>query len=147
MCVASYLKSQTGLDGDQQCEADKQMICQVCHAAILVKCCGERIEGSACICEGLNTRARVRTWCEPSFVLQGRGCPLKGLPSTPTLEAHQHRFLTNGWEKAHAVDLDTIYKQHIDPQDKRRSCFTSMHGCLQLTVKAMSMVRIWYLVC
>lgn len=52
--------------------------------------------------------------------LESRGCPLKGLPSTPTLEAHRQRFLTNGWEKADAVDLDTIYKHHLDPQDKRR---------------------------
>ncbi|KAL0034420.1 hypothetical protein WJX79_001255 [Trebouxia sp. C0005] len=52
--------------------------------------------------------------------LESRGCPLKGLPSTPTLEAHRQRFLTNNWEKAEATDLDTIYKYHLDPQDKRR---------------------------
>ena len=55
-----------------------------------------------------------------TLVLQSRGCPLKGLPSTPTLEAHRQRFLTNGWENAHALDLDTIYKHHIDPKDKHR---------------------------
>ncbi|KAL0024734.1 hypothetical protein WJX77_012039 [Trebouxia sp. C0004] len=52
--------------------------------------------------------------------LESRGCPLKGLPSTPTLEAHRQRFLTNNWEKAEATDLDTIYKHHLDPRDKRR---------------------------
>ena len=52
--------------------------------------------------------------------MQSRGCPLKGLPSTPTLEAHRQRFLTNGWEAAEATDLDTIYKSHLDAQDKRR---------------------------
>lgn len=52
--------------------------------------------------------------------LESRGCPLKGLPSTPTLEAHRQRFLTNNWEKAESVDLDTIYKYHLDPEDKRR---------------------------
>lgn len=54
------------------------------------------------------------------LVVQSRGCPLKGLPSTPTLEAHRQRFLTNNWEKAESVDLDTIYKYHLDPEDKRR---------------------------
>lgn len=68
------------------------------------------------------------------MVLQSRGCPLKGLPSTPTLEAHRQRFLTNGWEKAHAVDLDTIYKQHIDPQDKCRCCTWLLAFTAQLPV-------------
>ena len=54
------------------------------------------------------------------LLVQSRGCPLKGLPSTPTLEAHRQRFLTNNWEKAESLDLDTIYKHHLDPQDKRR---------------------------
>ena len=62
----------------------------------------------------------IAYWLIVVFPLQSRGCPLKGLPSTPTLEAHRQRFLTNGWEKADAVDLDTIYKHHLDPQDKRR---------------------------
>lgn len=59
--------------------------------------------------------------------LQSRGCPLKGLPATPTLEAHQQRFLTNGWEEASALDLDTIYKDHLDPLDKRRYDLIFMH--------------------
>lgn len=74
----------------------------------------------------------VASLSQHTLVLQSRGCPLRGLPSTPTLEAHRQRFLTNGWEKAHAVDLDTIYKQYIDPQDKRRSCPKCSQDCLSL---------------
>ena len=53
-------------------------------------------------------------------LLQSRGCPLRGLPATPTLEAHKQRYLTNSWEKADALDLDTIYKDYLDPAEKRR---------------------------
>ena len=52
--------------------------------------------------------------------LQRRGCPLRGLHATPSLQAHEHRFIHNCWSQAHATDLDTIYRQHIDPADKRR---------------------------
>ena len=60
------------------------------------------------------------------MLMQSRGCPLKGLPSTPTLEAHRQRFVTNNWEKAEATDLDTIYKYHLDAQDKRRCAWPSL---------------------
>lgn len=52
--------------------------------------------------------------------LECRGCPLKGLHATPTLEAHKARFLNNHWQRAMAADMDTIYQQHLDPADKRR---------------------------
>lgn len=52
--------------------------------------------------------------------LESRGCPLKGLRSTPTLEAHRQRFLTAGWQYAEANALDTIYRNYLDPADKQR---------------------------
>ena len=73
------------------------------------------------------------------FCMQSRGCPLKGLPSTPTLEAHRQRFLNNGWEKAEAVDLDTIYKYHLDAQDKRRYTEVVAHNTSIINVLSASM--------
>ena len=61
---------------------------------------------------------------------QSRGCPLQGLHATPTLEAHQRRFTSNGWTRASAVDLDTVYRLHIDPVDKRRSCRLAPCHCV-----------------
>lgn len=66
--------------------------------------------------------------------MQSRGCPLRGLPATPTLEAHKQRFVSNGWEKAEALDLDTIYKDYLDPAEKRR-CFWLLCMCMDNVVR------------
>lgn len=54
-------------------------------------------------------------------VSQRRGCPLLGLHATPSLDAHERRLTGNGWSRARATDLDTVYRHHIDPAEKRRS--------------------------
>lgn len=52
--------------------------------------------------------------------LECRGCPLLGLHDTPNLEAKKSRFTHLGWQRSEALDMDTVYNQHIDPQDRRR---------------------------
>ncbi|KAK9815129.1 hypothetical protein WJX73_008299 [Symbiochloris irregularis] len=52
--------------------------------------------------------------------LERRGCPLLGLHATPSLQAHEQRLTANGWSRATATDLDTVYRHHIDPAEKRR---------------------------
>lgn len=52
--------------------------------------------------------------------LLARGAPLRGLPSTPTLVAHEQRLSTCGWPQAWAIDMDTIYSKHLPPEDKKR---------------------------
>lgn len=42
--------------------------------------------------------------------LESRGCPLLGLPATPSLEAHCGRLVDNGWSAAASWDMDTLYK-------------------------------------
>lgn len=51
---------------------------------------------------------------------QSRGCPLKGLRGTPDLKAHRRRFTANGWQRAEALDMDTVHRCHIDPVDRQR---------------------------
>ena len=51
---------------------------------------------------------------------QARGCPLIGIAATPDLEAHKRRFLDNGWSRADARDMLSVYRHHIDPADRRR---------------------------
>eukprot|EP00884_Botryococcus_braunii_P017006 jgi/Botrbrau1/398/Bobra.110_2s0051.2 len=53
--------------------------------------------------------------------LEMRGCPLKGIRGTPTVESHATRLTALGWPVAHARDMDTIYARHIDPQDRLRA--------------------------
>ncbi|KAK9914942.1 hypothetical protein WJX75_002652 [Coccomyxa subellipsoidea] len=53
--------------------------------------------------------------------LECRGCPLRGLQATPDLKAHQDRFLSNGWQRADAKDMTTIYRAYLDPAEKRRA--------------------------
>lgn len=53
--------------------------------------------------------------------LESRGCPLRGLPTTPTLEAHCRRLTGCGWQRAAAWDMDTVYRDHLDPADKARA--------------------------
>jgi tRNA wybutosine-synthesizing protein 4 len=52
--------------------------------------------------------------------LEARGCPLRGLRSTPSLEAHAERLRAAGWAQAEALDMDAIYRGHLDPADKAR---------------------------
>lgn len=49
-----------------------------------------------------------------------RGCPLRGIHGTPTVESHAHRLMAMGWPSARAVDMNTVYRQHIDPKDRQR---------------------------
>lgn len=52
--------------------------------------------------------------------LEARGCPLRGLPAVPSLEAQRQRFLNNGWPAAGAWAMDQIYRDCLDRDDKRR---------------------------
>ena len=49
-----------------------------------------------------------------------RGAPLRGLAATPTLEAHVERLKAAGWQQAWAVDMDTVYRNHLPPSEKQR---------------------------
>lgn len=53
--------------------------------------------------------------------LQGRGCPLRGLPATPDLQSQCRRFTDNGWKHADARDMATVYRTHLDPADRLRA--------------------------
>jgi len=52
--------------------------------------------------------------------LESRGCPLRGLPATPTLDAHCRRLVDNGWGSAKSYDMDHLYKHALDPADRAR---------------------------
>jgi tRNA wybutosine-synthesizing protein 4 len=52
--------------------------------------------------------------------LEERGAPLHGLRSTPTLEAHKKQLVACGWERAFAKDMLSLYKEMLDPRDRRR---------------------------
>ena len=51
---------------------------------------------------------------------QGRGCPLLGLRSHPTLEAQEERFLSRGWSQARALDMNDVYRFFIPADDVMR---------------------------
>lgn len=53
-------------------------------------------------------------------LLKVRGCGLQGLRATPTLNAHKNRFTSNGWSRAHAWDMDTIYRKFLDKREQAR---------------------------
>ncbi|KAK9824836.1 hypothetical protein WJX81_004800 [Elliptochloris bilobata] len=53
--------------------------------------------------------------------LESRGCPLRGLPGTPDLEAQRRRFTDNAWQRAEAADMDIIHRCHLDPIDRQRA--------------------------
>ncbi|GLI70953.1 hypothetical protein VaNZ11_016052 [Volvox africanus] len=50
--------------------------------------------------------------------LEMRGCPLKGLPATPTLTAHCARLTDGGWNWAEARDMDHLYRTFLNAKDK-----------------------------
>ena len=53
--------------------------------------------------------------------LQSRGCPLRGIWGTKDLAAQKQRFLDNGWQRAKALDMHTVYGRHVDALQRRRS--------------------------
>ena len=53
-------------------------------------------------------------------IMQARGCPLKGISATKDTASHIRRFTDNGWERADAKDMSTIYSVHLDASEKRR---------------------------
>lgn len=52
--------------------------------------------------------------------LESRGCPLRGISATPTLDAHKQRMTVNGWRHADAWDMHSLYCSYLDPADKAR---------------------------
>eukprot|EP00891_Asterochloris_glomerata_P002981 jgi/Astpho2/2981/fgenesh1_pm.00051_%23_4_t len=52
--------------------------------------------------------------------LESRGCPLRGIRGTKDLAAQKQRFLDNGWQRAEALDMHTVYGRHVDPLQRRR---------------------------
>lgn len=54
--------------------------------------------------------------------LESRGCPLKGVTSTPTKAAHMKRMTDGGWSSADCRDMDELYKGGwLDVKDKARA--------------------------
>lgn len=52
--------------------------------------------------------------------LEYRGCPLKGIHATPDLQAQQRRFKEGGWDRGEALGMDTVYKECLDEEERRR---------------------------
>ena len=52
--------------------------------------------------------------------LEERGAPLYGVHCTPSLEAHTERLLSCGWQRAAAEDMLTLYRDMLDPTDRKR---------------------------
>lgn len=52
--------------------------------------------------------------------LEDRGCPLRGLLACDSLAAQTERLLTCGFATAKAVDMDTVYYQVLDRQERGR---------------------------
>lgn len=67
-----------------------------------------------------------------SLTWQGRGCPLRGLHATPDLQSQCRRFTDNGWARADARDMATVYRCHMDPADRQRCSAGLLLLCLCL---------------
>ncbi|GFR41708.1 hypothetical protein Agub_g2458 [Astrephomene gubernaculifera] len=52
--------------------------------------------------------------------LELRGCPLRGLHATPTLQSHCQRLLRNGWGWADARDMDELYRRFLAAGERAR---------------------------
>eukprot|EP01025_Chloroclados_australasicus_P045242 TRINITY_DN4939_c0_g1_i5.p2 TRINITY_DN4939_c0_g1~~TRINITY_DN4939_c0_g1_i5.p2 ORF type:complete len:332 (-),score=32.89 TRINITY_DN4939_c0_g1_i5:253-1248(-) len=52
--------------------------------------------------------------------LEQRGCPLRGLKATPTTQAHIERLIDNGWQRGFCKDMDRIYREVLDKNDRKR---------------------------
>eukprot|EP00198_Chlamydomonas_reinhardtii_P002909 XP_001692245.1 predicted protein [Chlamydomonas reinhardtii] len=53
--------------------------------------------------------------------LAERGCPLKGLPATPTLQAHCDRLTAGGWAAADARSMDSLYRTFLPHEERQRA--------------------------
>ena len=61
------------------------------------------------------------TWLMAGMeTVQARGCPLRGLPTTPDCAAQIARFKAAGWKRAQALDMDTIYSTVLPAADRSR---------------------------
>lgn len=89
------------------------------HSAELLRSLGRLLPTAACV---VYEQIRPHDAFGQQMLrnLQCRGCPLRGLHATPSLDAHEQRLTSNNWSRARAVDLNTIYQQHIHPAEKRR---------------------------
>jgi len=73
--------------------------------------------------------------------MQSRGCPLKGLAGTPDLAAHRQRFTANGWQRAEALDMDTIHRCHLDPLERHRRAPAAAQAAAPSAVAGLACVR------
>ncbi len=53
--------------------------------------------------------------------IASRGCPLKSIAKYPGLEEMCGRFCKKGWQYAVAKDMDVLYKQMLDQEEKART--------------------------
>mmetsp|Transcript_47993 Transcript_47993/g.79859 ORF Transcript_47993/g.79859 Transcript_47993/m.79859 type:complete len:332 (-) Transcript_47993:598-1593(-) len=52
--------------------------------------------------------------------IQARGCSLLGYHACGTLDLQKKRFLSAGWDSAHALDMMDIYSKCLDSHDRSR---------------------------
>eukprot|EP01023_Acetabularia_acetabulum_P013416 TRINITY_DN16453_c0_g1_i2.p1 TRINITY_DN16453_c0_g1~~TRINITY_DN16453_c0_g1_i2.p1 ORF type:complete len:193 (-),score=21.85 TRINITY_DN16453_c0_g1_i2:53-631(-) len=52
--------------------------------------------------------------------LEQRGCPLRGLKATPTIQAHIQRLTDNNWRNAFCKDMDSIYREIIERVEREK---------------------------
>lgn len=52
--------------------------------------------------------------------LASRGCPLRGLPACPSLDAHMKRLREAGFVHTDARDMDVLYSRMLPREDVRR---------------------------
>ena len=52
--------------------------------------------------------------------LRARGCALPGFEGCPDLPAQRERLAGSGFERVTAWDMDQVYRQFLDPEERRR---------------------------